>query len=319
MRLNLDMWKTILTILVPTVMPAQVPGPIVDRLVLAMGTELHLHLEGVGTVAGSQAALSECARIEAECSTWNPASLWSRLNAAQGNPVRVGHEWIALLGQMKAWNLCTGGAFDPGLMALMQAWDVRGKGCVPTVEALTAARKASGADLLELDAEADTARWTHAHAGVEEGGFLKGYALDRMRKASRVRSGWIDFGGQILAWGPPRPVSIADPQHRDTTWLNLELRNASLSCSGTSERGRHILDPRNGQRCPAWGATAVVAPEALTADVVSTALYVLGPEAGLVWAEHHKVAAAFLLNDGTIRMTGAFRALNPTDARPESR
>jgi len=63
----------------------------------------------------------------------------------------------------------------------------------------------------------------------------------------------------------------------------------------------------------------VVTPEALTADVLSTALYVLGPEAGLAWAEYHNVAAAFLLNDGTLRITRAFHALNPTDARPESR
>ena len=313
------MMKTVLTLLFPTLLSGQMRGPMVDRLVLAMGTELRLHLQGEGALAGAEAALAECARIEAECSTWNPDSSWSQLNAAKGRPVRLGEEWLSLLGQVKAWNLCTEGAFDPVLMALLQAWDLRGPGRMPTPEELAGALNASGAGLLELDAEAGTARLTDPKAGLEEGGFLKGYALDRMRKRTNVREGWLNFGGQIVAWGRPRPVSIANPQHRDQPRVRLELQNASLSSSGTSIRGRHILDPRSGDRCAAWGATAVVATEALTADVLSTALYVMGPDAGLVWAERHEVAAAFLLKDGCVRMTRAFRTFHPTLVSLEAR
>jgi len=299
---------------------APIPPLAVDRTVLAMGTELRLHLEGeIDLVRASEAALVESGRIEAACSTWDPASAWSRLNAAEGRPVKLEPEWITLLAQMKGWQQHTEGAFDPVLMALMRAWGIRKGGTTPLHSELEQARKASGADLLDLDTPSGNARLLDPRAGVEEGGFLKGYALDRMRKVSGAPSGWIDFGGQVLAWGTPRPVSIADPLDRQRPRLNLELQNASLSCSGTSERGRHILDPRSGEPCQGWGATAVVAPNALTADVLSTALYVLGPEAGLTWAEGHDVAAAFLLNDGRVHMTRAFHALQPADAQPESR
>ena len=71
--------------------------------------------------------------------------------------------------------------------------------------------------------------------------------------------------------------------------------------------------------CPAWGSTAVVAADGLSADVLSTALYVLGPDRGLAWAERHEVAAAFLLNDGHIRMTRAFLSLHPTLIPRENR
>ena len=296
-----------------------VPPAVIDRTVLAMGTELRLHLEGsIDLALASEAALAESARIEAACSTWIPSSAWSRLNAAQGHSVKLDPEWISLLAQMKGWQQRTGGAFDPVLMALMRAWGVRQGGTTPSRQDLNRARQATGADLLEWEETAGTVRLRDAQAGVEEGGFLKGYALDRMRKVSGAWSGWMDFGGQVLAWGTPRPVSIADPVDRQRPRLTLELRNTSLSCSGTSERGRHILDPRSGEPCQAWGATAVVAPDALTADVLSTALYVLGPEAGLAWAEGHDVAAAFLLNDGRVSMTRAFRALQPTEVQPES-
>jgi len=307
-------------LLVPAVVAVQAAVPTQDRLVLAMGTELRVHLQGAGDLVGaSEAALAEANRIEAACSTWNPGSAWSRLNAAQGHPVVLDREWLDLLDQMKAWQARTDGAFDPILMALMRAWGIREGGQVPAPRVLAAARRSSGARLLVTDAAAGTARLTHPDAGVEEGGFLKGYALDRMRRAAAAPAGLIDFGGQLLAWGRPVEVSVADPRDRRQARLAFSLRDASLSGSGTSERGRHILDPRTGEPCPAWGSTAVVAADALTADVLSTALYVLGPDAGLAWAERQGVAAAFLLHDGTVRMTPAFRSLHPTLIPRESR
>ncbi|MDR3682360.1 MAG: FAD:protein FMN transferase [Geothrix sp.] len=300
--------------------PGPVPAPVLERTVLAMGTELHLHLEGSGDLGrASEAALAEGARIEAACSTWNPASSWSRLNASHGAPVALAKEWIDLLGQIQAWNQRTEGAFDPVLMALIQAWGTREGGRTPDPEALAEARRASGSALLVLDRKGGTARLRHPGAGVEEGGFLKGYALDAMRKASGAPAGWMDFGGQILAWGRPLTVAVADPQDRRRARCTFVLEAASLSCSGTSERGRHILDPRSGEPCPAWGSTAVVAADGLSADVLSTALFVLGPDRGLTWAEQHEVAAAFLLNDGSLRMTRAFQSLHPTSISRENR
>lgn len=301
-------WKTLLTTVFAPLLALPLLGAIVDRKVLAMGTELRLHLPAT---PGAEAALAECLRIETACSTWNPPSRWSLLNAAQGGRVPMEPEWLALLAQMKAWHLASEGAFNPVLMPLVRAWDTRGAGRVPTPEARRAALEACDPAGLNLDPERGVAWLEHPDAGVEEGGFLKGYALDRMRKVSLALAGWLDFGGQVLAWGPSRRVAVADPLDRTRPRLTLRLKNASLACSATTERGRHILDPRTGLRCEAWGATAVVAREALTADVLSTALYVLGPDQGLRWAEAHGVAAVFLLNHGEVRMSRAFRRWHP--------
>ena len=204
-------------------------------------------------------------------------------------------------------------------MALIQAWGTRTGGRTPVPEALAEARSASGSSLLVLDKNRGTARLLQPGAGVEEGGFLKGYGLDAMRKVSGVPVGWMDFGGQVLAWGRPLSVDIADPQDRGRVRCTLVLEAASLSCSGTSERGRHILDPRTGVPCPAWGSTAVVAADGLSADVLSTALYVLGPDRGLAWSEEQGVAAAFLLNDGSVLMSRAFHSLHPNLIPREAR
>ncbi|MFN8011726.1 MAG: FAD:protein FMN transferase [Holophagaceae bacterium] len=288
--------------------------PGLERKVLAMGTVLALHLEGGDQArlqAGAEAALAEVGRIEAACSTWRPESAWSRLNAAEGRAVALDREWIDLLEAAKRWTARTGGAFDPCLRPLMEAWDVRGRGRVPGAGERALALRESGAEHLVLDREAGTARLEGRHAGVEEGGFVKGYALDRALAAAReagARTGWFDFGGQVLVAGE-RVVPVARPGPRDRLALTVRLRDASLATSGTSERGRHILDPRTGRPCPAWGSVSVVAPTAFEADVLSTALYVMGPTQGLAWAEARGLPACFLHTHGRRRMTDAFAAL----------
>lgn len=288
-----------------------------DRTVLAMGTSLRLRVEGTDPArlaAATEAALLEVERIEAACSTWRPESIWSALNRAEGRPVPMEPEWLALLENTKAWSVRTGGAFDPALMPLLEAWDLRGRGRTPSSPELVLARRASGARHLLLDPVAGTAKLEHLDAGVEEGGFLKGYALDRavLRVKERgVETGLFDFGGQLAAVGETT-VAIATPGDRQLPRLSLRLRNASLSTSGTSERGRHILDPRTGRPSPAWGSASVVMPSALEADLLSTALYVMGPTRGLRWARRRHLPACFLLNDGRVRMTREFRGLLTT-------
>jgi thiamine biosynthesis lipoprotein len=290
----------------PALIVAPTPAP-AERTLLAMGTTLTLRV--VGGVAAVEAALVDVAELEARCSTWRSESLWSRLNAGEG--VVLPEEDRDLLAKVANLARQTEGTFDPVLGRLIQAWGLRTGGRVPTEEELAEARSASGLDHLQgLPGGVSL----HGGAWLEEGGFLKGHALDRL--ATRLRrggasAGLLDFGGQLLAWGAPHRVDLADPKDRQRPRLTLRLRNASLSTSGTSERGRHILDPRTGRPCESWGSVAVVRPTGLEADVLSTALYVMGPDRGTAWAEAHGVAAAFLLNDGSVRLTAPFRALHP--------
>ena len=292
------------------------PAPLLDRAALSMGTRLSVHLEGPGDLAAaSEAALSEADRIERACSTWRPYSAWSRLNAeGHGN---LAPEWIHLLKTAKAWSGRMEGAFDPALGRLVAAWGARMGGRTPSRGELAEARRASGSAHLFL--EGSVVRLTDG-AWIEEGGFVKGYALDRMADTLKNRgvvSGLLNFGGQILAFGRARTVSIADPVQRDRPRFSLQLKDASLACSGDSERGRHLLDPRTGRPCEPWGEVAIVAASGFDADVLSK-LFVLGPDRGLVWADAHGVAAVFIPNTGVPRLSRAFRALHPVPV-PESR
>lgn len=291
--------------------------PSCHREVLAMGTRLSIRIDGdsqAQLASASETALMECARIEAACSTWKTDSVFSLLNGAKGQPVSLDREWLDLLSRALAWSRRTEGAFDPALFSLLTAYGVRKGGCAPSETELARARAASGAEHLHLDFKSGSARLEKG-AGIEEGGFAKGYALDRMKNqvvSSGVRSGCLDFGGQLLAFGWAMDVSIADPKDRTLPRFSISLLNASLASSGLSEHGRHIVDPRNGLLCGDWGSVSVIAPSGLDADCLSTALYVLGPDKGLAWARRHHIAAIFLLNDGKVRMSPAFASLRPT-------
>lgn len=140
----------------------------------------------------------------------------------------------------------------------------------------------------------------------DEGGFGKGYAIDRMLAKIDAPNAMINFGGQLAVRGSMR-VTIADPKRRDHPVLELTLENASLSTSSNSEQ-MHLVDPRSGERLPQRGSASAIASDALTADILSTALFVMGADEGLRWADANGVAAIFITPANQIRLSAAARA-----------
>ena len=108
-------------------------------------------------------------------------------------------------------------------------------------------------------------------------------------------SGTLDFGGQLLAFGEQRgrDCAIADPRDRTRPAAAvLRFCEGAVSTSGNSERSQslegpepgrvgHLLDPRTGRSAPDFGSVTVCASNAMDADCLSTALFVLGPDAAL--------------------------------------
>lgn len=161
-----------------------------------------------------------------------------------------------------------------------------------------------------------TAEWTKKTNGTfdpqyvkpktyDSGAFGKGYALDRMLALTRGDA-MIDFGGQLIVRGS-REVAIADPADRDKPVLALTIANASLSTSSGSEKPGHIVDPRTGEAVPSRGSASAIADDALTADILSTALFVMGEDEGLRWADANGVAAIFINSTHHVRLSAKAR------------
>ncbi len=274
---------------------------LVERRVASMGTVLAMAVASPTREEGldaSERAIREIQRVEDLLTTWRESPL-SRLDAAPvGTEIPLDEELSGLLTTAFAWSPRTDRAFDPTVMPLVRAWDLRGAGRVPSPGELAAALTATGTRWFRFGAGGRTLTRLDASAGIEEGAWGKGYALDRAAETLGGAGALIDLGGQVLARGKDDAgrdwsVAIADPRRRDRPVLALRLANASASTSGDSERRRvvagrrigHVLDPRSGEPAEDFGSVTVIAPSALEADILSTAFFVLGPDAGLALSE----------------------------------
>lgn len=296
---------------------AEARGVWVEREAYVMGTTLRARVEAESResgIAGIEAAFREVRRMEGLLSTWREGTEMARLNAAPaGSWFRASGELFSLLREAQGWWRATGGAFDPAVGPLVTAWDLRGSGRLPAPAELDAAVAESGFDHFELDEFRGAIRRTGEGAWIDTGAFGKGAALRAAKRAlveAGVRSALLDFGGQLLVFGSEEGASgwriaIADPSRRHEPAAWLVLHDASAATSGASERfvtvdGErlgHVLDPRSGRPVAAWGSVTVVAEDPLVADALSTALFVLGPDAGRRWLRAHGDVRALLLEE----------------------
>jgi thiamine biosynthesis lipoprotein len=307
----------VLAVLALTASLAQGARPVlVHRDVYLMGTRARLAVHADGQDAGQamlERALTILEQTDRELSTWRDDSDISRLNRASiGVPWRASAELCRLFADLYEWSARTGGTFDPGIGALTSAWKIHDKerGAIPSAAELDRARGQSGLQYIDFDRGRCTLT-RRADVTIDVGAFGKGEALERVARDLRSTPWMIDLGGQVSVGGPSPPgdgwtIDIAHPVHRDQGVMRLRLRSGSISTSGNSERAvhadgvriGHILDPRTGAPASFAGSVVVWHERDLVADILSTALFVMGPEAGLEWAEAHGIAVCYLIPDG---------------------
>lgn len=159
-----------------------------EREFFAMDTVMQLRAYGPEADRALAEAEAEIYRLEGELSCRDEHAALARLNEAGGGTVSA--ETAALL--QTALTLCekTGGAYDPALGALSQAWGFStGAYCVPEQDALAEAMQRSGAAHAALGGCTVT---LDGGAQLDLGGIAKGYAADASgqscrRRASRLR------------------------------------------------------------------------------------------------------------------------------------
>lgn len=297
---------------------APLRAELVERDVAAMGTRLAMAIEVSDRAQGLAASAAIVAAVEdaeRRLSTWRETSELQTFNAAPaGARVPLSpFAWGAVTAALACWEE-TGGAFDPTVAPLVEAWGLRSGGRLPEPGEIAAARLAVDAGRLLLE----PARRELVQPGglrLEEGGFGKGAALDAaLAAASALVPGGaiaLDFGGQLAWSGRTQPflVRLADPRDRSRTVLELTLDRpfGSLSTSANSERSAragaarvgHLLDPRSGRPAPDFGSATILATQATAADCRSTGLFVLGPERGAAlaarWSREHQGEAVLLV------------------------
>lgn len=156
---------------------------------------------------------------------------------------------------------------------------------------------------------------------IDLGGIAKGYAVDKAVEAMAQHGalgGMVDLGGNIRCFGrAPRGqekwgIGIQDPNvapddlNPSKYLLVLELADRSVATSGDYRRfavikghkESHVLDTRSGRGADKLVSDTIIAPDATTADALSTAVNILGAEAGMAMIERLPGIEAILIPAG---------------------
>lgn len=288
----------------------------VTREVIAMGTRLMVSVTATDAdkaLLATEAAIKAVAEVEERLSTWRPNSDVSRINRAEvGQWVEVSRKTSEDLSFAVAMSRTTGGAFHPGMGALVGAWLGFGDRTLPDSREIEDLRSAINQTNLEI--ESGRIRRLRALYLVDTGAFGKGIAL-RDAVDSGLEAGVVcidlNFGGQVMRSGSCQEtrISIANPRQRWSSVAACQFATGSLATSGNSERSivigsdriAHIIDPRNGRPSLFDGSVTVKSDDPVVADALSTALFVMGPEAGREWIESAfdlEVEALWIAADG---------------------
>ena len=264
----------------------------------AMDTYMSFKLWGKDAREGMNAIQQLLSEMEATWSVADDTSLLSRLN--RGEAVASKDQQRFLDAVMKLSER-TEGAFDPQLNSVIALWGFLSDNYrVPDQAEIRTALK---------DKQWNLGAVVKGYAGQQAAALLEDLNVDRAV---------LNLGGNVQTYGEktdgsPWQIAIQNPQGGDYVGIVSVFGTASVITSGDYQRYfeedgiryHHILDPATGYPSDSdLCSVTVICRDGMTADALSTALYVLGLEAAAeLWRQSDDFEAVFILSTGDIYAT----------------
>ncbi len=294
-----------------------------------MGTRWSVLIDDPGGDASLQARCQVVVdEVDAQMSTWKPASDLMRLNTAPlGTWVPMPDRLLTVLEAGLAISRQTSGAFEMNIGDAVCAW---GFGPDPialdAIRTASAARRVPATQALKLDMVNKRARKS-APLSLDLSGIAKGYGVDCLSEIAidlGVTHALCAIDGEVRALGTrrngqPWAVGLDTPEDRPRGGHSvLALEDAAVATSGDyrhfvtvgTARLSHTMDPRRGAPLVAAPASVTVLSQScMLADALATALMVMGEKSGAEFARQQAISALFLLrsSEGVTGIgTGAF-------------
>lgn len=253
-------------------------------------------------------------KINRLMSTYDPDSELSRFNKkAAGSSVEISDEMAYVMDKALLISEMSQGRFDVTVGPLVNLWGFGpGKHTdeVPDDAAIEQARARVGYEKLELDGNELS---KSADLYVDLSSIAKGYGVDQIAERLEsfgVSSYLVEVGGEIRTAGvkpdgSPWRIAIESPNGgHNVAQKVLNVENVAVATSGDYRnyfevkgvRYSHTIDPETGRPITHRLVSVTVIEKTTTmADGLATAITVLGPEAGLKFANEHGVAAYMLV------------------------
>lgn len=288
-------------------------GPVEVRAArVLMGTVANLTLYGEDRAAAEEAAAAALARmsgLEALLSRHQPASEVSRLNR-HGRLAAASAPLQEIIAAARRLSELSGGAFDITILPLQALYQqAHARGALPAAAEIAAALRR--VDYRALRVSGGEVSFAAPGMGITLDGIAKGYIVDAGTAVLREHgfpAVLVEAGGDLMAAGSrgdarPWRLGVQAPRaQEDAIPARFSLRNQAAATSGdymqpySADLSRHhILDPRHGRSAPEPASATIIAPSAMLADGLATAVMVLGPQAGLRLVEALPGCEAYVL------------------------
>ena len=264
----------------------------------------------------AQQCESEINALESVLSRTREDTDIAKLNAADGAPVTLSDEGAKLLSTALDLSAATNGAYDPTVAPLTDLWGIGTEHQqVPAQSDIDAALQNVGTQHVHENGDAVT---LDSGSKIDLGGIAKGYAADLCADIlkSADADGLLVLGGNIYAVGTNEGkdwnIGIADPDEPTDTVAAVAVHDLSVVTSGDYERYfeqdgvryHHIFDPKTGYPAASGLRSVTVIDENSTrADVLTTALFVMGADKGRAYCEENGIAAVFVTADKQVFTT----------------
>lgn len=250
--------------------------------------------------AAAERAVAQCVaeieRLEKVFSLYRGDSEIARLNR-EGRLEAPSHDLMTLLSECERFSELSGGAFDVTVQPL---WNVYAAhffdSSAPSPEGperRTLERVLALVDWQGVDVSSRRIVLARPGMSLTLNGIAQGYLTDRIADILRA-NGYerilADMGRSDIRLAGCRPdgaawrIGLADPLVPGRVAVALDLADRCISTSGgygtafeATGRHHHLFDPTTGASARHYIAVTVIAASTMTADALSTALYVTSP------------------------------------------
>ena len=294
-----------------------------DVQVFAMDTFMELRAYGPEAEEGLQAVSAMLTELDQLLSVTEEGSEVYAVNHSAGEAVAVSEQSFALIRDALALSRELGDALDVTVYPISRAWGfTTGSYQIPTDTELQSLLQYVDDTRLLLDAENQTVTIPQS-AQLDLAALAKGYAGDRaaeLLQARGVRSALLNLGSSTIRTLGVKPdgsqwrIAIQDPLDPSALAGIVTMAEGALDTSGGYERffvgedGEsywHIIDPKTGYPAKSGLISVTVLSEtSFLGDGLSTALFVMGPEASVrYWRENGGFEFILIAEDGSVMLS----------------
>jgi thiamine biosynthesis lipoprotein len=268
--------------------------------------------------AAINAAFDQLILIDELMSDYSPISELSIINKnAFRNPLPLSPQLFEVLQKSIEFSQISSGAFDITVGPLVDLYAQAEKdGLTPSEDQIAEAKKSVGYDKLILDAENKTISFAVEDMRLDLGGIAKGYAIDLAIEAAQKAGAigvMIDVGGDIRCLGAPPPekdswlIGLQNPDieadAKSSYSMVLKINDTAVATSGdyrrfyevAGQKYSHIFDTKKPAGDSELSSVTIIAPTAIQADALATAVTVLGAAEGIKLIESLPEAEAILI------------------------